>query len=47
MVDVSGVPTVIGGYYDSLLDTIEEFDGKSWVLRKYFAKVIGFIAATL
>jgi len=33
MVDVSEVPTVIGGYYNSLLDTIEEFDGKSWTLR--------------
>ena len=36
MVDVSEVPTVIGGYYNSLLDTIEEFDGKSWVLLNYF-----------
>ena len=36
MVDVSEVPTVIGGYYNSLLDTIEEFDGKSWVLRNFF-----------
>merc|ERR1712226_649195 len=25
--------TEVGGYYDSLLDTIEEFDGKSWTLR--------------
>ena len=36
MVDVSEVPTVIGGYYNSLLDTIEEFDGKSWVLWNFF-----------
>jgi len=33
MVDVGGKPTVIGGYYDSLLDTIEEFDGEKWVMR--------------
>jgi len=33
MVDIGGKPTVVGGYYDSLLDTIEEFDGERWVMR--------------
>ena len=33
MVDVGGKPTLIGGYYDRILDTIEEFDGENWVLR--------------
>jgi len=33
MVDIGGKPTVVGGYYDSLLDTIEEFDGEKWVMR--------------
>jgi len=33
MVDVGGKPTVIGGYYDNLLDTMEEFDGTKWNLR--------------
>merc|ERR1712165_555563 len=33
MVDVGGKPTVIGGYYDYIIDTIEEFDGTKWNLR--------------
>jgi len=34
MVDVGGRPTVVGGYYDNLLDTIEEFDGNQWITRE-------------
>lgn len=33
MVDVGGKPTVIGGYSDGTLHTIEEFDGDKWVVR--------------
>jgi len=34
MVDVGGKPTLVGGYYDNLLDSIEEFDGQQWVMRE-------------
>ena len=33
MVIMNGKPTVIGGYYTDLLESIEEFDGTSWTMR--------------
>lgn len=33
MVLIDGKPTLIGGYDDRLLDSIEEFDGKAWQKR--------------
>ena len=34
MVDIDGYPTVIGGYDNSLLSSIEYFDGYKWDLRE-------------
>lgn len=33
MVVIDGKPTLIGGYFTDLLESIEEFDGTSWTLR--------------
>jgi len=35
MVDIGGKPTVVGGYNDNILRTIEEFDGEKWVLKDH------------
>jgi len=34
MVLIGGKPTVIGGYYTDLLESVEEFDGTQWTLRQ-------------
>ena len=33
MIIVGGKPTLIGGYYTDLLESVEEFDGSSWSMR--------------
>jgi len=33
MVVIDGKPTVIGGYYTDLLESVEVFDGTSWTIR--------------
>ena len=37
MIIVGGKPTVIGGYYTDLLESVEEFDGSSWSMRGHLA----------
>ena len=36
MVIIDGKPTLPGGYYTDLLESIEEFDGKQWTARGQF-----------
>lgn len=33
MVIIDGKPTLAGGYYTDLLETVEEFDGVEWKVR--------------
>ena len=33
MVIIDGKPTLTGGYYTDLLETVEEFNGVGWTVR--------------